>query len=45
MSLLAKVAGHQLHLVRIIPEDFLAAMIRSFQGDEGLLVEQIARLL
>jgi len=45
MGLLANAAGHQLHLERIIPADFLTAMIRSFQGDEGLLVEQMTRLL
>lgn len=45
MGLLAKAAGHPLHFDRIIPEDFLAAVIRSFQGDEELLVEQLARLL
>jgi cell filamentation protein len=45
MGLLAKAAGRPLHLDRIIPEDFLAAMIRSFQGDEESLVEQIAQLL
>jgi cell filamentation protein len=45
MGLLANAAGHPLHLDRIIPDDFLAAMIKGFQGDEELLVEQIARLL
>jgi cell filamentation protein len=45
MSLLADAAGRSLHLDRIIPEDFLAAMISSFRGDEKLLAEQIARLL
>ena len=45
MALLAKGARHPLHLGRIVPNDFLLAMIRSFQGDEELLVEQIARLL
>jgi cell filamentation protein len=45
MGLLAKAAGHLLHLDRIIPEDFLAAMILSFQGDEELLVAQMVRLL
>jgi cell filamentation protein len=45
MSLLAKTAGHPPHLARIIPDDFLAAMIQGFRGDEKLLVEQINRLL
>jgi cell filamentation protein, protein adenylyltransferase len=44
VGLLAKSAGRPLQLDRIIPEDFLAAMIHSFQGDEEPLVEQIARL-
>jgi cell filamentation protein len=45
MSLLANAAGHPLHLDRIVPEDFLAAMIRSFQGDEAQLAEQLGRLI
>ena len=45
MGLLAHAVEHPLHLDRIIPDDFLAAMIRGFQRDEELLVEQIARLL
>jgi cell filamentation protein len=45
MSLIAKAAGHELRLDKITAEDFLAAMIQSFQGDEELLVKQIARLL
>lgn len=45
MGLLANAAGHPLHLDRIIPDAFLAAMIRSFHDDEELLVDQIARLL
>ena len=45
MGLLAKAAGYRLHLDRIIPGDFLAAMIRSFRGDEELLVKQFVRLL
>jgi cell filamentation protein, protein adenylyltransferase len=44
-GLLAKAAGHPLHLDRIVPKDFLAAMIRSFHGDEGPLVGQLAQLL
>jgi len=45
VTLLASRAGHPLHLVRLVPEDFVAAMIRSFQGDEGPLTKQLARLL
>jgi len=45
MGLLANAAGHSLHFDKIISEDFLAAMIRSFRGDEEPLLEQIARLL
>jgi cell filamentation protein len=45
MGLLAEAADHPLHLERIVPDDFLTAMIRSFQGDEERLVDQIYRLL
>jgi cell filamentation protein len=45
MTLLAARAGHPLHLARLVPAHFMAAMIRSFQGDDEPLVEQIARLL
>jgi cell filamentation protein len=38
-------AGHPLALDRLIPEHFLAAMIQSFQGDEGPLREEISRLI
>jgi cell filamentation protein, protein adenylyltransferase len=44
-ALLANAAGHPLHLDRLIPEEFLTAMIQSFRGDEELLVEQLTRLL
>jgi len=45
MALLAVRAGHPLHLARLVPADFMAAMIRSFQGDEEPLVEQLVQLL
>ena len=45
MGLLANAAGHPLHFERIVPDDFMSAMIHSFQGDEEPLVEQIDRLL
>lgn len=44
-TLLAARAGHPLHLNRLVPVDFMAAMIRSFQGDEEPLAEHLARLL
>jgi len=34
ITLLAARAGHPLHLARLVPADFMTAMIRSFQGDE-----------
>lgn len=45
MALVAASAGHPLRLSRLVPGDFMAAMIRSFQGDEEPLVEQMIRLL
>jgi cell filamentation protein len=45
MTLLAARAGHPFHLGRLAPSDFMTAMIRAFQGDEVLLVAQLARLL
>jgi cell filamentation protein len=45
MALVAATAGHPLRLSRVEPDDFKAAMIRSFKGEEKPLVEQIRRLL
>jgi cell filamentation protein len=45
MTLLAARAEHPLHLARLVPADFMAAMIRSFHGDEEPLAEHLARLL
>jgi cell filamentation protein len=45
MNLLAIRAGHPLHLTKIVPEDFLAAMIGAFRGDEKPLADELARLL
>lgn len=45
MNLLAIRAGHPLHLTKIAPKDFLAAMIRAFHGDEKQLADELARLL
>lgn len=43
--MLAKAAGHPLHLDRLTPDDFLAAMIRSFQGDDSALIRQFELLI
>ena len=45
MALVADHGGHRLHLEKLQPERFLAAMIRSFHGDEGPLSKQLVRLL
>lgn len=45
MLMLAKAAGHPLHLDRLQPDEFLAAMIRSFQGDDRALVGQFELLV
>ncbi len=45
LALIADTAGRTLHLDRLIPERFLAAMIESFYGREQALVEQIDGLL
>jgi cell filamentation protein len=45
MALVAVAVGHPLRLSRVEPDDFKAAMIRSFKGEEKPLVEQIRRLL
>ena len=44
-AMLAAHAGHSLALERLEPEPFLAAMIRSFQGNERLLADEITTLL
>ena len=45
MATLANAAGHTLDFQRLDPEAFLAAMIASFQGDEGPLVGALRGLL
>jgi cell filamentation protein len=45
INLLAIRAGHPLQLTKIVPAEFLAAMIRAFQGDEKPLAAQLARLI
>jgi cell filamentation protein len=44
-ALLADQAGHPLALERLDPARFLAAMIRSFHGDERPLVTEVHRIL
>jgi cell filamentation protein len=45
LALLAADAGRPLHLERLQPEPFLAAMIASFFGNEGPLTDQIRGLI
>ncbi|HEX3951014.1 MAG TPA: Fic family protein [Steroidobacteraceae bacterium] len=45
MNLLAIRARHPLRLTKIVPADFLAAMIHAFRGDEKPLADELARLL
>ena len=45
MALLAAHAGHPIELERLDPEAFLAAMIRSFHGDDAALEDQLAGLV
>lgn len=45
LVLLAAEAGHPLTLPRLKPDEFLAAMIASFRGNDALLEEQILELL
>jgi cell filamentation protein len=44
-AMLAAHAGHPLALERLEPETFLSAMIRSFQGNERLLADEITDLV
>jgi cell filamentation protein len=45
LHLLALRAGHPLEIERIKPAAFLAAMIRSFDGDIGPLTAQLSAIL
>jgi cell filamentation protein len=44
-ALLAEIAGHPLHLDRLDPDEMLAAMIASFDGDEVMLSAVIRKLI
>ncbi|HKX50369.1 MAG TPA: Fic family protein, partial [Candidatus Binatia bacterium] len=45
LALLADQAGHPLDLDRLKPKPFLAAMIKSFTGNEKPLVRELTRLI
>jgi len=45
LDLLSVRAGHPLAIERLVAERFLAAMIRSFQGDEGPLRQELLMLI
>jgi hypothetical protein len=45
MGLLGARAGHALAFERLMPEEFLGAMIESFGGSEQSLADQLRRLL
>lgn len=45
LALLADRAGHPVNLDRIVPKQFLSAMIESFHGDERPLMTEIRRLI
>jgi len=45
LGILANDVGHPLHLDRIRPSEYLAAMIGSFRGDNAPLVNQLIQLL
>jgi cell filamentation protein len=45
LALIAQRAGHRLALEQLEPNDFLAAMIKSFEGDERPLVDQLRKLV
>lgn len=44
-ALLAARAGHPLRLARLVPVDFIDAMIQGFRGNEEPLTNQLVRLL
>lgn len=44
ITLLAEQAGHALDLDRLVPEQFLAAMVASFKGDDRPLEQQLLLL-
>lgn len=45
LALLAHRAGYPLKLERLAPKTFLAAIVTSFQGDEGPLAAEIRKLI
>ncbi len=45
LALLANRAGHALKLTRLVPGNFLAAMIASFGGDEEPLAAELRKLI
>jgi cell filamentation protein len=45
LALLAEQAGHPLDLDRLVPNDFLAAMVASFKGDDRPLAQQMLLLI
>lgn len=45
LALLADRAGHPLELTRLVPGNFLAAMIASFGGDEAPLAAELQKLI
>lgn len=45
LVLLADRAGHPLDVQKLVPEKFLTAMIKSFEGDEQPLVSEMRRLI
>lgn len=45
LTLLAEQAGHPLDLDRLVPAEFLAAMVASFKGDDRPLEQQISMLI
>lgn len=45
LVVLADHAGHPVDLEKLVAKRFLAAMVKSFAGDEGPLVTQIKKLI
>jgi cell filamentation protein len=45
LVLLADQAGHPLDLDKLVPEQFLAAMVASFNGDERPLIKELRALI
>jgi len=45
MALIADRAGHPLNFERLVPDEFLTAMVRSFKGDDAALVRQLSLLV